>query len=89
MSISAVVASSTFPARVREAAETIASALPVTRVPTAVSYEVTTVDFRIVFVRVLASAVTTMFADPSKDTVFIVRAVCNIVALPAFPIIVV
>ena len=56
------------------------------KVPTLVSEEATTVDLRVVFVRVLASAVTVMFAVPSKLVPLIVRAVASAVAVEALPV---
>ena len=39
--------------------------------------------FKVVLDKVFASAVTVMFALPSKETPFIVLAVANVVAVPA------
>lgn len=56
------------------------------RVPTDVSDELRTVDFSVAPVSVLASAVTVMFAEPSKDTPLMVRAVRRVVAVVALPV---
>src|SRR5579863_7777638 len=55
------------------------------RVPTDVSEDVTTVEFRVVPVRVPAAAVTVMLAVPSKATLLIFLAVCRAVAVAALP----
>ena len=59
------------------------------KVPTLVKLEPTIVDFKEVPVSVVASAVTVISALPSKSTVLIFLAVANLVAVPAFPVIVV
>jgi len=51
-------------------------------VPTLVRDEARTVDFNVLPERVLASAVTVIFAEPSKDTPFIVLAVVKVPAEP-------
>ena len=55
-------------------------------VPTDVSDEVTTVDFSIVPVSVLASAVTVMFPEPSNETPLMVRGVKRVEAVVALPV---
>jgi hypothetical protein len=52
-------------------------------VPTLVKLEVTTVDFNVVPVKVLASAVTVIAAEPSKFTPLIARGVVKVAALVA------
>lgn len=56
------------------------------RVPTEVREEAKTVAFSVAPVKVPAAAVTTMLPVPSKDTVFMVLAVCKAVAVDAFPV---
>ena len=51
--------------------------------PNEVSEDPVTPDASVVPVRVPAAAVTTIFADPSNDTVLMVRAVASTVADPA------
>ena len=57
------------------------------RVPTLVNEEFTTVELSVAPVSVPASAVTVMSPVPSNATPLIFRAVCNLVAVPAFPVI--
>lgn len=56
-------------------------------VPTLVREELTTVAFRTVPVRVLASAVTVISPVPSKVTPLILRPVCKAVAVAALPVV--
>ena len=55
------------------------------RVPTEVNEDETTLEARVVPVRVPAAAVTVMLAEPLKDTPLIVRGVWRVVAVPALP----
>lgn len=57
--------------------------------PNDVREEAVTPEANVAPVRVPAAAVTVIFALPSNDVPLIVRGVCNIVALPALPVIVV
>lgn len=59
---------------------------PDVNVPTDVRLDATTVAFSPVPVSVPAAAVTVIFADPLNDVPLIVRAVCNVVAVDAFPV---
>lgn len=54
-------------------------------VPTDVKDDVVTPEFNVVPVNVPAAAVTVISAEPSNETPLIFRAVCRIVAVPAFP----
>lgn len=56
-------------------------------VPTLVRDDAVTPDARVVPVRVPAAAVTVMSADPLNATPLMLRAVCNVVAVAAFPVI--
>jgi hypothetical protein len=58
--------------------------VPLVIVPTEVKEEPVTPEASVLPERVPAAAVTVMFAEPSKDTPFMVRAVSRIVAVPAF-----
>ena len=59
---------------------------PVAIVPTLVSEDAVTPAANVAPVSVPAAAVTVMFAVPSNEVPFIVLAVCNAVAVPAFPV---
>ena len=63
-----------------------APVLPPVNTPVDVREEVTTLVANVVPVKVLASAVTVILAEPLKDTPLIVRGVCNTVAVPALPV---
>ena len=67
---------------------TVPCQTPVAIVPSAVNEDVTTVEFRVVPVSVPAAAVTVISALPLKETPFMFREVCKIVAEPALPLIV-
>jgi hypothetical protein len=64
----------------------VAFHVPDVNVETLVNDELITVEFNVVPVSVPAAAVTVMFAVPSKETPFIVRAVCKAVAVEALPV---
>lgn len=64
----------------------VADQVPVAMVPTAVNDEVTTEELSVVPVRVLASAVTVMSAEPSNATPLIFLVAANLVAVEALPV---
>ena len=57
------------------------------KVPTDVKDELTTVLFKVVPDNVPASAITVIFAEPSKSVPLIVFDVTNLVAVAAFPVV--
>ena len=79
---SAVVASSTLPAALVDAAVTVAVVLPLESVPTEVNEEAVTLDFSVLPLKVPAAAVTVMFADPLKATPLMFLDVVNVAADP-------
>jgi hypothetical protein len=56
------------------------------RVPTLVSDEAVTPEFRVLPLRVPAAAVTVISAEPLKETPLMLRAVCRVVAVEALPV---
>jgi len=64
----------------------VADHVPVVTVPRAVKDEVTTEEFSVVEVRVLASAVTVISAEPSKATPLMFLVAANLVAVEALPV---